>query len=156
MKITILSVGRVRQSFIKEGELEYAKRLSNTPCAVRFLELGLEVTDSMSANEVQEREAIELEKKLVGYDCVIALDERGKLLNSLEFSSLIGDKMQSGVKSAVFLIGGAYGFAERIRKRANHVLSLSKLTFPHQVTRLILVEQIYRAHTLLRGISYHK
>lgn len=156
MKITILNVGKVRQTFIKEGEAEYAKRLRSTPCAVQFVELGLEPSESMSVAEVQEREAKELEKRLGSYDFVVALDERGAEISSKEFAQMLDTRMQSACKSLVFVIGGAYGFAERIRQRADYVLSLSRLTFPHQVTRLVLVEQIYRAHTLMRGIAYHK
>lgn len=156
MKITILNVGRVRQSFIKEGEAEYSKRLRNTPFAPRFVELALQAPESMGPAEVQEREAVELEKRLAAYDFVVVLDERGKQLTSGEFSRFIETTTQNGVRSLVFVIGGAYGFAERIRHRADYVLSLSKLTFPHQVTRLVLMEQIYRAHTLLKGIAYHK
>lgn len=156
MKITILNVGRVRQSFVREGEEEYIKRLRGTPCAVNLLELGLEVPDSMGAKEVMEREGGEVVKKLDGYDFIVVLDERGKEISSQAFSQFVDKRMQAGTRSLVFVIGGAFGFSEKVRQRADYVLSLSQLTLPHQLTRLVLVEQIYRAHTLLRGISYHK
>jgi 23S rRNA (pseudouridine1915-N3)-methyltransferase len=156
MKVTILNVGRVRQNFIQEGEQEYLKRLRGTPLALSLVELGLEAPESLSVTEVQEREATELLKKLEAFDYVIALDERGKQKTSKEFTQLIDTQMQSGTRSLAFVIGGAFGFSEKIRQRANYVLSLSSLTLPHQLTRLVLIEQIYRAHTIMRGIAYHK
>jgi 23S rRNA (pseudouridine1915-N3)-methyltransferase len=156
MKVTILNVGRVRQNFIQEGEQEYLKRLRGTPLALSLVELGLEAPETLSVTEVQEREATELLKKLEAFDYVIALDERGKQKTSKEFTQLIDTQMQSGTRSLAFVIGGAFGFSEKIRQRANYVLSLSSLTLPHQLTRLVLIEQIYRAHTIMRGIAYHK
>ena len=156
MKVTILNVGRVRQNFIQEGEQEYLKRLRGTPLALSLVELGLEAPESLSVTEVQEREATELLKKLEAFDYVIALDERGKQKTSKEFTQLIDTQLQSGTRSLAFVIGGAFGFSEKIRQRANYVLSLSSLTLPHQLTRLVLIEQIYRAHTIMRGIAYHK
>ena len=156
MKLTVINVGRVRQSFIREGEEEYVKRLRGTPMALSLIELGLDLPESFSPAEAKEREGVELLKKLDGYDFVVVLDERGSTLSSVEFSRFIDKRMQSGTRSLAFIIGGAYGFSESVRQRADYVLSLSKLTLPHQLSRLVLVEQIYRAHTLLRGISYHK
>lgn len=156
MKLSIINVGRVRQSFIKEGEQEYLKRLQSTPYALTLLELGLDAPESLSQAEVQEREAIELAKRLDAYEYVIVLDERGKQLASKEFAQLLDKRAQMGAKSIAFVIGGAYGFSEKIRQRADYVLSLSALTLPHQLTRLVLVEQVYRAYTLIRGIAYHK
>jgi 23S rRNA (pseudouridine1915-N3)-methyltransferase len=156
MKLSIINVGRVRQSFIKEGEQEYLKRLQSTPYALTLLELGLDAPESLSQAEVQEREAVELAKKLDAYEYVVVLDERGKKLASKEFAQLLDKRGQMGVKSLAFVIGGAYGFSEKIRQRADYVLSLSELTLPHQLTRLVLVEQVYRAYTLVRGIAYHK
>jgi 23S rRNA (pseudouridine1915-N3)-methyltransferase len=156
MRISVISVGKVRQHFIQEGEQEYLKRLRGTPLAISLVELGLDAPESMSAAEVQEREALELLKKLDSFDYVIALDERGKQSSSKDFARHIEKQLQAGVKSLGFVIGGAFGLSEKIRQRANYVLSLSEFTLPHQLTRLVLVEQIYRAHTMMRGISYHK
>ena len=156
MKITVIQVGRVRQAFIKEGEQEYLKRLRPTPYAVSIVELGREAPESLSPAEVQEREAIDLLKRLERYDCVIALDERGKHYTSSELAQFLDRQTTSGTRAIAFLIGGAHGFSEKIRQRADSVLSLSKLTLPHQFARLVLVEQIYRAYTIAKGISYHK
>ena len=156
MKISVISVGKVRQHFILEGEQEYLKRLRGTPLAISLVELGLDAPESMPASEVQEREALELLKKLDSFDYVIALDERGKQPSSKDFARHLEKQLQASVKSLGFVIGGAFGLSEKIRQRANYVLSLSEFTLPHQLTRLVLVEQIYRAHTMMRGISYHK
>jgi 23S rRNA (pseudouridine1915-N3)-methyltransferase len=156
MKITVLNVGKVRQSFIREGEQEYMKRLQGTPLAVSLVELGLEAPESLAPAAVQDREATELLKRLEPYEYVVALDERGKKLSSKDFAALLTKQMVAGTRTLAFVIGGAYGFSEKVRQRASYVLSLSDLTLPHQLARLVLVEQIYRAHTLIKGISYHK
>jgi len=156
VKFTIISVGRVRQSFIKDGEAEYLKRLQSTPFALNLVELAIESPESLTPAEAQEREAVELLKKLSSFDYVVALDERGKRLASKDFAALIDKQMLAGTRSVAFVIGGAFGLSEKVRHRANYVLSLSDLTFPHQLTRLVLVEQLYRAYTLIKGIGYHK
>lgn len=156
MKLTILNVGRVRQQFIKAGEEEYAKRLKGTPCAIELVELSLDAPESLSPDVVREREGVELEKRLGRFDFVVMLDERGSQLSSESFAQLIEGWMRDGIRSVAFVIGGAFGFSDGVRSKADYLLSLSKFTLPHQLARLVLVEQIYRAHTLIRGISYHK
>jgi 23S rRNA (pseudouridine1915-N3)-methyltransferase len=155
MKIVVVSVGRVRQQFVLQGEAEYLQRIKGS-FQVELVELGMESPESMSPGEVQAREAEEVLKKTKSYDYLVVLDERGKGMSSKSFSDLIQARMNSGIKSVCFVIGGAYGFTEKVRQEADLILSLSAFTFPHQVTRLLLVEQLYRAHTLMKGISYHK
>ena len=155
MKIVVLSVGRVRQQFVVQGEAEYLQRIKGN-FQVELVELGMESPESMSASEVQAREAEEVLKKTKPYDYLVVLDERGKGMTSKGLSDVIQARMNSGIKSVCFVIGGAYGFAEKVRQEADLILSLSAFTFPHQLTRLLLVEQLYRAHTLMKGISYHK
>lgn len=155
MKIVILSVGKVRQSFIKDGEREYLCRLTGS-FSVELIELGLEAPDSLSATERMAREAVQIEKRTQGYDYVVALDERGRGHTSQEFASFLDARLRSGIRSLCFVIGGSFGLAERIRQASDYTVSLSNLTLPHQLTRLVLVEQLYRAHTLLRRIGYHK
>ena len=155
MKIVVLSVGRVRQQFVLQGEGEYLQRIKGN-FQVELVELGMESPESMSPSEVQAREADEVLKKTKPYDYRVVLDERGKSMTSKSLSDLIQARMNSGIKSVCFIIGGAYGFAEKVRQEADLILSLSAFTFPHQITRLLLVEQLYRAHTLMKGISYHK
>jgi 23S rRNA (pseudouridine1915-N3)-methyltransferase len=155
MKIIVLNVGRVRQSFIKAGEDEYLKRLRGG-FQVEVQELGLEAPESMSAQQVQEREGEEVVRRIKPGEYVVVLDERGKACTSKEFSAFCAARMNSGVKSLWFVIGGAYGFSEKVRHRADYILSLSALTFPHQLTRLILIEQLYRTYTIMQGTGYHK
>jgi len=150
-----MSVGRVRQSFIREGEKEYLERL-RAAFPVQLVELGLDAPESMSPEEIKEREAVETLKKVQGYEYLIVLDERGKGVTSHDFAKLLSARMTAGTRSLCFLIGGAFGLSEKIRQQADYVLSLSALTMPHQLTRLVLLEQIYRAHTIVRGIKYHK
>jgi len=155
MKITVLSVGKVRQKFVLEGESEYLPRLG-AGFSVELRELGLDIPESLSPAEAKEKEGRVLLEKLEGFDYVVSLDQHGKQLTSEEFSTMLQDRRNSGKRSACFVIGGAYGLSEKVRQRSDYILSLSKLTFPHQLTRLVLVEQLYRAYTLMQGIRYHK
>jgi 23S rRNA (pseudouridine1915-N3)-methyltransferase len=155
MKIVVLSVGRVRQRFVLDAEGEYLQRIKGS-FQVELVELGMESPESMKPAEVQSREAEEVLKKTKNYDYLVVLDERGKEMSSKALSEFVQTRMNSGVKSVCFVIGGAYGFAEKVRQEADLILSLSALTFPHQLTRMLLVEQLYRSHTLIKGISYHK
>lgn len=155
MKIVVLSVGRVRQRFVLDAEGEYLQRIKGS-FQVELVELGMESPESMKPAEVQAREAEEVLKKTKGYDYLVVLDERGKEMSSKALSEFVQTRMNSGIKSVCFVIGGAYGFAEKVRQEADLILSLSTLTFPHQLTRMLLVEQLYRSHTLIKGISYHK
>lgn len=155
MKVVVVSVGRVRQQFVLRGEAEYLQRIRGS-FSVELVELGMDSPESMSPSEVQAREAEEVLKRVKSCDYVVVLDERGQGVTSRQFSDFIQKRMNSGIKTLGFVIGGAYGFAEKVRQEADSIISLSALTFPHQVTRLLLVEQLYRAHTLMKGISYHK
>lgn len=155
MKVVVMSVGRVRQQFVLQGEAEYLQRIRGS-FQFELLELGMESPESMSPAEVQNREGDEILKRTKGFDYLVVLDERGKTLSSKQMSEFIQARMNSGVKTVCFVIGGAYGVSEKVRQEADSVLSLSTLTFPHQLARLIVVEQLYRAHTLIKGVSYHK
>jgi 23S rRNA (pseudouridine1915-N3)-methyltransferase len=155
MKIVVLSVGRVRQRFVLDAESEYLQRIKGS-FQVDLVELGMESPESMKPAEVQAREAEEVLKKIKNFDYLVVLDERGKEMSSKALSEFIQTRMNSGIKRVCFVIGGAYGFAEKVRQEADLILSLSALTFPHQLTRMLLVEQLYRSHTLIKGISYHK
>jgi 23S rRNA (pseudouridine1915-N3)-methyltransferase len=156
MKVSIISVGKVRQSFIKQGEAEYVKRLRGSALAPTLIEMGLDTPESLGQKEAQERESLELLKRVAAGDFLVVLDERGELIKSTDFAGFFEKRMRESTRSIVFAIGGAFGFSEKVRQRADYVLSLSSLTMPHQFARLVLVEQIYRAHTLIRGVAYHK
>ena len=97
----------------------------------------------------------ELLKKIEKSDAVILLDENGKLYNSIQFSAFLQKKMNSGLKKVVFVIGGPYGFSEQVYKKANGKISLSKMTFSHQMIRLFFIEQLYRGFTILKNEPYH-
>lgn len=156
MKINILSGGKVRQSWILEGEKEYLKRMT-PPFEVIIEELGLSEPSSMSSEELQKREAKEILKRLEkekGY--IVALDENAKTLDTPEFAKFIDGNLNSGIRKLIFLIGGPIGFHSSVKERADRSISLSRLTFPHHLARLILVEQIYRASTIIKGTGYHK
>jgi len=145
--ITIVAVGKIRTSFIREGIEIYQKRLSR----------GFRVT----VREVPKRtssadEADEVLNTLTTRDFLIALDERGQVFTSAHFAESLQKLLTSGTHHIVFAVGGAEGWDDRVRSRANLLLSLSNLTFPHQLARLILMEQLYRADSIIRGVPYHK
>lgn len=153
MILRVLQVGKTKEGWLKEGISEYMKRLAPM--------MRLEVTDiadvslktAGSPDAVKAREAALCLKRLAPEDFVILMDERGEAKTSLEFAEFLNNL--SSEKSVVFLIGGVYGAHESLKTRANACLSLSPLTFTHQMARLLLVEQIYRALMINNGRSYH-
>ncbi len=155
MEIRIISVGKVKQSFVLEGEGEFLKRLKAW-VQVNLHEIANEKSSSLPEETAKKQEGENFLKLIERDDFLIILDERGKSKSSPELSTLIASKMNEGIKRIVFGIGGAYGWDDSVRKRAHLLFSLSSLTFTYQMTRLILVEQIYRAFTLIKGIPYHK
>ena len=109
----------------------------------------------LSKKELKEKEGNLILKSLKNSDYIILLDDKGVTLSSIEFSEFLNKKMVSSANELVFIIGGAFGFSESVYKRANTKLSLSKMTFSHQMVRLIFKEQLYRAFTILKGEKYH-
>ncbi|NDC38307.1 MAG: 23S rRNA (pseudouridine(1915)-N(3))-methyltransferase RlmH [Proteobacteria bacterium] len=153
MDFKILTCAKIRQQFVLEGEAEYLKRLK--PWAkVRMEEV--EVSSKLPEAELKRKEADAVLSRIERGEFFIALDERGKELSSEQLARFIESKMQSGHSRFVFGVGGAAGWDESVRTAAGFVLSLSKLTFPYQLTRLILVEQLYRALSIIKGQPYHK
>ena len=155
MKIRILSPSKVRQSFILEGEQEYLKRLKRE-ADIERVEIEVSVPSSLPEPDAMKREAEALLGRIRDDEMLIVLDERGRQMSSPELAALLDERMRGGQSKFCFVIGGAYGLDESVRKRASVVLSLSKLTFPYQLTRLILIEQLYRALSIIRGQPYHK
>lgn len=155
MKICLWVIGKTDADYIQTGIQEYEKRLR------RYIGYEMKVlpdvknTKHMSEAIQKEKEGALLLEQLLPTDEVILLDERGKQYASTEFSAFLAQKMLSGVKRVVFVIGGPYGFSEEIYRRANALVSLSRMTFSHQMVRLIFVEQIYRAMTIMKGEPYH-
>lgn len=158
MKIRIICVGKLKERFYSEAAAEFKKRLSRF-CELEIVELADErVPESPSEADirrVKDIEARRIEEKLVN-DTVIALDPRGKQYSSEEFSSVIKDYMVNGKSRISFIIGGSHGLTDEIRKRSDAVVSFSKMTFSHQIFRIMLLEQIYRAFKIMNGEPYHK
>lgn len=155
MKITLLCIGKTDESFIKIGIENYVKRLKHY---VHFdIAVIPDVKNAKHLTQAQQKakEGELLLKQLSNGDFVVLLDERGKSLASVEFAKFLEQKMISSVQHIVFIIGGPYGFSDEVYARSDQKLSLSKMTFSHQMVRLFFVEQLYRAFTILRGEPYH-
>jgi 23S rRNA (pseudouridine1915-N3)-methyltransferase len=155
MKITLLCIGKTDDKFIQEGIDKYIKRLKHYISFNIIVLPDVKNVKNLSEAQQKEKEAELFNKNIQSGDFVVLLDERGKEYRSLEFSTFIEKKMVASVQHMVFLIGGPYGFAEEIKQRANSFVSLSKMTFSHQMVRLFFVEQIYRAFTIMKGEPYH-
>ena len=149
--VVFLFVGKTKEGFVKEGLEKYARLAGHyLPVDVREIK-GAAGRDPEAAKE---DEAESVLGRLLPGDIVVALDERGKNPTSVEFAAELGRLIEQG-KRTVFVVGGPFGLSERIRRRADLVLSLSRLTFTHEMARLILMEQVYRAMTILKGKTYH-
>ncbi|NMC62554.1 MAG: 23S rRNA (pseudouridine(1915)-N(3))-methyltransferase RlmH [SAR324 cluster bacterium] len=155
MKIRILSVSKTKQGFIEDGEEEYLKRIRSF-ASIERIEIGVASSSSLSQTELLSKEAQQLLSKIRKDEFLIVLDEHGKEFNSKQFASYLYDKQKEGVSKFCFVIGGAYGLDKKIKEKAKIMLSLSRLTFPYQLTRLILIEQLYRAFSIIAGNPYHK
>lgn len=155
MKVKLLMVGKTREKFIDEGFSLYKKRISHYLAFEGQTIDSLKKTKHLSPLEIKSQEASLILKNLTPQDTVILLDENGKTFNSTGFAGFIQQQMNAGKKQLVFIIGGAYGFSEDIYKQADHKISLSKMTFSHQIIRLIFAEQFYRAMTILKNEPYH-
>jgi len=152
LKISILSVGKSNESYIKEGVDQFTKRIGHYYPLDWQLIAPSKLTDPLQIKKV---EAINILKTLTATDILILLDEKGKMLSSPGLANLIQQKANQSAQRIVFLIGGAYGVDEEIKKRANFMWSLSELVFPHMLVRLLLVEQVYRACSILANEKYH-
>lgn len=154
MKITLLVVGKTTDSHIEALIQEYQKRLTH------YLPFTLQVipepknTKALTSEQQKQAEGELILRTITPATDLILLDEHGKEYRSIEFADYIQKRMSSG-RDVVFVVGGPYGFSEAVYQRANGKISLSKMTFSHQMVRLFFVEQIYRAMTILRGEPYH-
>lgn len=155
MKISVICIGKTSHAYIKEGLEVYLKRI---PHYINFewLEIpDIKNVQKFSELQIKENEAQALLKMLPKYDLIILLDEKGKEYTSQEMAGFFQAQMNKSIKNCALIIGGAYGFAESIYKKAHHSIALSKLTFTHQMVRMILAEQIYRALTIIANEQYH-
>jgi len=155
MKITLLSIGKTDDAYIRDGIDKYLKRLKHYT-KLELLDLPeLKNTKALTQDQQKTKEAELLLKKINPTDFVILLDEKGMELTSSQFAAYLDKKAVASVASVIFVIGGPYGFDASVYQRANDKLSLSRMTFSHQMVRLFFVEQLYRAHTILKGEPYH-
>ncbi len=148
-------IGKTDAPWLAEGISHYEKRIRHyLPFELQVIP-DLKNRKQLSEDEQKQAEALLLIQQLQTTDEVVLLDENGKQLTSRNFSGFLEKMQLQSVKRLVFIVGGPYGFGEAVRKRANHALSLSEMTFPHQLVRLIFLEQLYRACTILRNEPYH-
>lgn len=155
MKIELWVIGRTKDNYLKEGEAEYIKRIRRyMPVDVNTI--GIPAwPSSLNPLEIKAREAQLVLAKLKSDDYLIILDEKGAHVKSEELARQLQSWMNAGYKRLVFLVGGAWGLDDSLKQRSDWQLSLSKLTFTHQMVRLIFLEQIYRAFTILNNEPYH-
>lgn len=155
MKITLLTMGRTDIPWVREGLETYRSRLVHyVPFEVVELP-ELKNVSALSHEQIKEREGEMLLKCMKPSDDVVLMDEHGREYRSVEFSRALQDKMSRSGRDIVFVIGGAYGFSEAVYSRADSKISLSRMTFSHQLVRTIFAEQLYRAFTIMRGEPYH-
>lgn len=155
MKIYFWSVGKPHESYVRDGIELFTKRISHYyPVEWKIFPVAKNA-GAMNEEQIKKTEAISILNSLQENDILIALDEKGKQWNSTDLAVFIQQKANESTKNIIFLIGGAYGIDESLFKKCNLKWSLSKLVFPHQLVRLILAEQIYRACTIIRNEKYH-
>lgn len=155
MKITLMTVGKTTTGYLKQGIDEYMRRLSHyVQCDIQCIG---DVKNTRNLTEQQQKlaEGKALLDAINSTDWVTLLDERGSEFTSVDFSRYVQRRMSSGLRRLVFVVGGPYGFSPEVYARANDRLSLGRMTLPHELVRLVFVEQLYRAFTILRHEPYH-
>lgn len=159
MKITILAVGKIKEKYLKDAIAEYSKRLSRY-CKLDIIEVADEKTPDNASlaveNSIRQKEGERILKQIKEDAYVIALAIDGKMLASEEMAEKIDMFGIGGTSHIIFVIGGSIGLNEEVLRRADYKLSFSKMTFPHQLMRVILLEQIYRSYRIISGHAYHK
>ena len=155
MKVALILVGKTVNKHFVELIDEYAGRVKHYIGFDMVTIPELKNTKNLSVELQKQQEGALILKQLQAGDCVVLLDEHGKEFRSMEFAKYMEQKMQTVSKRLVFVIGGAYGFSPDVYAQANEKLSLSKMTFSHQMIRMIFVEQLYRAMTIMKGEPYH-
>ena len=158
MKVTLICVGKVKEKFYRDAIKEYEKRLG------AYIKLNtIEINDEKVKVENDSEIALAMEKegnnilwKIKDTQYVITLEILGKSISSGQFADKIDNLMLTGKSDVVLVIGGSYGLSDSVKKRSDYALSFSKMTFPHQMMRVVLLEQVYRAYRIITGASYHK
>ena len=155
MQITVLAIGKTDSKELAQLISIYEKRLGHYIKFKLVIIPDLKNSKNLSENLQKEKEGELILNQVHTADTFLLMDENGKQLSSMEFSQFLQKKMNSGIKNLVLAIGGPYGFSEAVYQRSNGKLSLSKMTFSHQMVRLFLIEQLYRGFTILRNEPYH-
>ncbi|MBA3901924.1 MAG: 23S rRNA (pseudouridine(1915)-N(3))-methyltransferase RlmH [Bacteroidetes bacterium] len=155
MNIELIVVGKTEEKWLQEGISQYNSRLGHYVNFKTDVIPSLKNVKNLSAHLLKQKEGEQLLSRINNTDYVVVLDEKGKQFTSVEFASSIQSYMNAGHKRVVFIVGGAFGFSDEVYARANAKISLSKMTFSHQMIRLFFVEQLYRAMTILKGEKYH-
>ncbi len=155
MKVEFWMIGKTAFSYLDEGITIYEKRLKRYLPFNLFILPDIKNAKNLSVAELKKKEGDLILKKLKSDDLLILLDEKGKEMNSVDFSKFIEKQLRSSKKRLIFQLGGAYGFSPEVYKRADIKISLSKMTFSHQMIRVFFLEQLYRAMTILKGEPYH-
>ena len=155
MKITFITVGKTEEAYLKDGIEKYVKRLKHYTRLIIVEIDELKNTKALTPDQQKAKEAELILKKISPLDHVILLDENGTELSSQQFAACVNKKALGSVSNVVFVVGGPYGFDQSVYERANDKLSLSAMTFSHQMVRLFFVEQLYRAFTIIKGEPYH-
>lgn len=159
MKITVIAVGKLKERFFEDAVAEYAKRLSRY-CKLEILQVADEKTPDRAseamAEQIKDKEGDRILANIRDGAYVIALAIEGRMLNSEELSEKIEKLGISGVSHVQIVIGGSLGLSKKVMNRADLALSFSKMTFPHQLMRVVLLEQIYRSYRIIEGAPYHK
>lgn len=154
MKIKIVSVGSIKEKFLKDAISEYLKRLTRF-AKIEIIEVDETKIQNKSEEQVKKEEGERLLKRIGQDEFVFLLDLKGELISSEVLAQKINDLINKGVSPLTFVIGGTLGLSEEVRKRANIKLSISKMTFTHQMCRMIILEQIYRAFKIINNEEYH-
>ena len=155
MKIKVLNTGPTDIPFLREGIDHYVKRLAHYIPLEMICTPEIKAGRSASPDYIKEQEGNRILRHLDGVDIAVLLDERGKKMTSAGFSEYLQQYMNRGVRNLIFITGGAFGFSNAVYEHVSERISMSSMTFPHQLIRLILLEQLYRAFTILKGESYH-
>jgi len=156
LEVIVLRVGSTNMNFVAEGEAVYVKRLKHYVSGVETIDVQASTRSSKhDAAHVQREEGKRILAKIQPTDLVVLLDERGKRYHSRDFAAGLQKWMNRGPKRMLFVVGGAFGFSEDVYARADAKLSLSPMTFSHQLIRVLFLEQLYRAFSILKGEPYH-
>ena len=159
MKLTVIAVGKIKEKYLRDAVTEYSKRLSRY-CKLEIIEVADEKTPDQASEAVEDairkKEGERLLKHISDDMYVITLEIIGKMLTSEEFADRLKTLGVQGKSSVAFVIGGSIGLGKEVLKRSDYALSFSKMTFPHQLMRVVLLEQVYRGYRIMNGAPYHK